>query len=198
MRLSSRERVLLVICVVFVVGVLFWSLTSGGKSAGSRSLLSYEDAEQKRVAARKALGKMEADQKASTPRVAKMTYDLPPDQLIPRVIRDLQTIAGKSNVHLREVKPLRVRALPSGGGTRIPMEVRFRASFQPDIVRFLYYVEDPARKMVVEKLSMTSADVRTKNVDVSAQVTVFTRSTAGASGAEGGESGNATNQANNS
>jgi hypothetical protein len=198
MRISRREKIMIVVCMAFLVAVVFWSLTSSGKAGAGRNLVPYEEAVTKTEVALKTAKKMEEDQKQLRHQLGKTAFDLPAEELTPRMIRDLQTLAAKANVHLREIKPLRARAIASGSGTRLPMEVRFRASFQPDVVRFLYYVEDPATKMVVEKVNMTSADIKQKEIDVTAQITEFTRSTAGASGAEGGETGNATNQASKS
>ena len=64
---------------------------------------------------------------------------------------------------------------------RVPVEVRFRAPFQPNVVRFLYDLENPSGRMVIDKISITSADARFRTVEVSAQITVFTRSSNGSS-----------------
>jgi hypothetical protein len=198
MQISRREKILIVVCMVFLVAVVFWSLSSSGKAGAGRNLLPYEEAVTKTDVALKTAKKMDADQEEIDRHLHATAYDLPAEELTPHVIRDLQSLAAKANVHLREIKPLRARAIATGRGTRLPLEVRFRAPFQPDVVRFLYYVEAPATKMVVEKVNMTSADIKQREIDVSAQITVFTRSTAGASGAEEGETGNATNQASKS
>jgi hypothetical protein len=198
MQISRREKILIVVCVAFLAGVVFWILSSSGKAGAGRNLVPYEEAVAKTQVALKTAKKMDEDQKEIDRHLGKSAFDLPAEELTPHMIRDLQTLAAKANVHLREIKPMRARAVASGSGTRLPMEVRFRAPFQPDVVRFLYYVENPATRMVVEKVNMTSADIKQKDIDVSAQITIFTRSTAGASGAEGGETGNATNQASKS
>ena len=97
-------------------------------------------------------------------------------------MRDIQAIALKSNIHIREIKPIKARKLADGSGSKVSMEVRFRAAFQPNVMKFLYLAEDPTGKMVVDKLSLTSADARFRTVEVSAQIAVFTRSTAVSSG----------------
>jgi hypothetical protein len=138
--------------------------------------------------------------------VQEHAYNKPVEQLVPLVIRDLQATAQRAGIHLREVKPLRPKQVTEEPvirpgqkttrttqtthdvlGARVPVEVRFRAQFQPNVVRFLYDVENPAGKMVVDKISITSADAKFKVVEVSAQITVFTRSSAGTSGGDSGE-----------
>ncbi len=126
-----------------------------------------------------------------TPKVNDLAYNLAPDELVPRTVKDLQEIAVKSGVHIREIKPGRPKLLPSGMGSSVPIEAHFLAPFQPNAMKFLYYVEDPAGKMVVDKLDISSADPRRKTVEVSATVTVFTKVTTGSGASESGDKSNA-------
>ncbi len=186
MALSKRDRNALVFLAVGAVVILGGNLLIPPAAPGAqKKLLPASEANARREVALRTLKRLSGEQDELEPRIATMISDLPAEELTPRTIRDLQAIAAKSNVHLREIKPLRPRALALGKGARAPLEIRFRAAFQPDVVRFLYFVEDPARKMVVDKINVTSGDARFKTVDVSAQITVFTRSTAGVTGAQG-------------
>jgi hypothetical protein len=122
------------------------------------------------------------------PRLHKMTYQESPDTVAALATQDLQDIAARSHIHLREIKPqLRVGKMKSSLIGRVSLDVRFRASFQPDVVRFLYYLEDPSGRMVVDKVDITSTDSRFKTVDVTARVSVFTQSVTGTSGTAEGD-----------
>ena len=61
------------------------------------------------------------------PRIERLTYTMPPEQLSATVTQDLYTLAEKAGVHIREIKPLRAKTLKSGSLARVPLEVRFRA-----------------------------------------------------------------------
>ena len=115
-----------------------------------------------------------------------------PEQLSGVYHGKLIPLADKAGVHIREIKPLRSRTLPDGSVTRVPLEVRFNAPFQPNVMRFLYFAEDPTKKMVVDKFSITSTDAHLKTVDVTAQITVYTRSAIGAAGAGEGDTSEST------
>ena len=188
---SKRELLLVILCAIVLISAVVFVMLPTSSSRGNGGQISLEDARAKYASMRAAEAQMKKEHVAMTPRIAQMSYREPAEELIPRVIRDLQASANRAGVHLREVKPLRPRLIAGGAGTRVPLEVRFRASFQPNVVRFLYYVEDPASRMVVDKINISSADAKFKAVDVSAQITVYTRSSVGVSGTDGGESTNA-------
>lgn len=180
---TKRERKLVIIASAAMTILLIWNfMNPPGKSAHKTAIISLEEANLKKKAALKTLENISRDQDKLVPQISKMAYDLPPDQLEPRVIRDIQAIALKSNIHIREIKPIKARKLTDGSGSKVPMEVRFRAAFQPNVMKFLYLAEDPTGKMVVDKLSLNSADSRFRTVEVSAQIAVFTRSTAVSNG----------------
>jgi hypothetical protein len=186
---SKREIFLIIVCVIFVVGSIVYVMMPPS-SASKRGQLSKNDALAKLAAMKSTEKQMTNDHQKMVPRIKQMSYTQPAEELIPRVIRDLQASADRAGIHLREVKPLRPRLIAGGAGTRVPLEVRFRASFQPNVVKFLYFVEDPASRMVVDKINISSTDAKFKMVDVSAQITVYTRSSVGVSGTEGGETSN--------
>ena len=190
--LSRRDKNLLMIMLVVVVlaGVLL--LMPSGGAAGNGKMLSLAEAKQKNVKAQLAYKAMKADQDRLLPQIKQLTYTMPPEQLTAYVTEDLYALAERAGVHIREIKPLRAKVLSDGSVMRVPLEVRFRAPFQPNVMRFLYYAEDPTKKMVVGKISINSTDTQLKSVDVSAEITVFTRSTAksGSMGAEGDTSDN--------
>lgn len=184
--LSKRDRSLVVVMLIVVILAVILKLAPSG-SVANGPMLSLAEATTKNNKTRLALKAMQADQALMVPQIKRLTYTMPPEQLTAYVTEDLYALADRAGVHIREIKPLRAKALSDGSVTRVPLEVRFRAPFQPNVMRFLYFAEDPTKKMVVDKISINSTDTLLKSVDVSAQITVFTRSTAksGSTGAEG-------------
>jgi hypothetical protein len=206
--MNKRERNMLIVCVVFVAGALWFAFSSSGSTAGKTNLITLEQARSKTAESKANARRLETEQELIEPRVIERAYNKPAEDLVPVLIRDLQATAQRAGIHLREVKPLRpklvtdeaeIRTLGKTArstqttheilGARVPVEVRFRAQFQPNVVRFLYDIENPAGRMVVDKISITSADAKFKVVEVSAQITVFTRSTTGAAGGDSGDTG---------
>ena len=190
---SKREKLMILLGVPIVFIVLAWNILSpaGGQTA-QKGLLSTDAARKKLTEATRENTRMRAEQDKMDPDIEKMSYTIPAEQLVPRLIRNLQTIADKSGVHLREIKPIRGKKLKSNAGVRVPVEVRFKAAFQPDAIRFLYHVEQADSRMVVDKINISSADPRFKTVEVSATITVFTTSLAGFAGGEGENSNGST------
>ncbi len=190
---KSEQRLvglMVVVCVPAVAYLLF-----APKSAGNskQALLTVEDADKKK---KLTMGKIEAINTELTTLDAaneRLTYDMTPEEIVPRVLRQLQQIALDSKVRLREVKPLRPVELKSGQGQKVPLEVRFRAPFQPNAMKFLYAVEDSKYKMVLDKINIASAENRLKAVDMTATITVFTRAAYVANSSQGGETPNARN-----
>ncbi len=188
MQLSRRDRNALLFCVVAVAAILIWNaLAPSGSPNGQAALLPLDQAESKRAIAVRTLKRLNTERDEMEPRIAKLAFDLTAAELVPRVVRDLYASADKADVHLFEVKPLHPRPLASGQGARIPLEVRFRAAFQPNVIRFLYYVEDPQNRMVVDRLNITSSEARLSSVDVTARISVFSREANSAAAAEKGE-----------
>jgi len=207
---KRREQVLVGACVIIVAGSLWYVLSPSG-GGGKTNLIPLEQARAKTAASKVNVRKLTDEQVATEPSVRARAYNKPADQLVPVVVGNLQTAAERAGIHLREVRPLRAKlvtdesdpkAAPqtqtkrtgrSGNvthevlGARVPVEVRFRAPFQPNVVRFLYDVENPSGRMVIDKISITSADARFRTVEVSAQISVFTRSSTGGAGGDAGE-----------
>ncbi len=175
--MQPRERNLLTIMGVVALGAAVFSILNppGGGVQKKAGQLSLEAASAKRESSLKELKALNVSEETLTPRIEKIAYRRPADELIPRVVRDLQRIAKQSNLRLQEVKPQRSRPLASGQGEVVPIDIRFRAPFQPNVTRFLYFVEAPEGRMAIQKFNVTSADARTRSVDVSAQIVVFTK-----------------------
>jgi|SRR5579872_1241221 len=206
--MKQRERVMVIGCVV-VVAASLWFALSGNGAPRKTNLVPYDKALQQTAASKLNVRRLEQDEAVLKPRVASRSYNQPAEALVPIVVANLQTAADRAGIHLREVRPLRPKtvtdeqdpaAAPKSAtarvsrntthdvlGARVPVEVRFKAPFQPNVVKFLYELEDPAGRLVIDKISITSADARFKTVEVSAQITVFTQSAAGSSGTDTGD-----------
>jgi len=177
---------LLLIAVIIVPIILILNaLTPSGHTAGARTLLPLDQANTKREIQARTMARWSEEEKEMQPQIARMSYNVPADRVVPQMVGDLQRIAAHSGVHLGEIKPAKPGLLPSGSGAQVPVEVRFRAPLQPNTVRFLYEVEDPTGKFVVDKMDITSGDAKFQTVEASAQISVFTRSTIGVAGAKG-------------
>lgn len=172
------------VLVLLVAGVLVLS-PSGTGGAGAGKQLPLADAQKQRTEKKKQYKELTDDMTVKQPRIDRMTYNMAPEQLSATVTENLYLLADKAGVHIREIKPLRAKTLKSGTIARVPLEVRFRAPFQPNVMKFLYFAEDPANKIVVDKVSITSTDTHLKSVDVAAQISVFTRSLTGSSSGAG-------------
>ena len=207
--MKKREQVLVGVMVVVIAGTLWFLFAPSGK-ANSANLVPLDKAKAQTTASQANVVKLVREEQVIEPRVKARSYDKPAEQLVPIVVAGLQTAAERAGIHLREVRPLRAKivtdemdpkAVPATKtkstratskthevlGARVPVEVRFKAPFQPNVVRFLYDLENPAGRMVIDKISITSADAKFRTVEVSAQITVFTRSSTGTSGGDLGD-----------
>ncbi len=172
---KSEQRLVGLMVVVCVPAIAYLLFSPKSGTTGKQALLTVIDADKKKQLM---MGKLEQANTEVTALEAaneRLTYDLTPEEIVPRVLRQLQQIALDSKVRLREVKPLRPVELKSGQGQKVPLEVRFRAPFQPNAMQFLYAVEDAKYKMVLDKINIASAENRLKAVDMTATITVFTR-----------------------
>jgi len=193
MQINAREKKLMVVASVILVLILIFNfLTPSSSGPSTKGMVSLQKAKEGTDLNRRNETRLAREVKDLDPVIDTKAFNTSPDQLVPTTIRELQQIAAKAGVHIREVKPIRPKLLASTMGSSVPLEVHFLAPFQPNAMKFLYYLEDPAGKMVVDKLDISSADPRKKTVEVSAQVSVFTRNTAGAGTSDSGDKSNAT------
>lgn len=207
--MKRREQVMVGACVVVIGGSLWFALSPSGTSSKT-NLITLDQARAKTTESLSNVRRLRTEQTALEPTVKSRAYSDPANQLVPLVIGSLQSAAERAGIHLREVRPLRPKLVTDEGdpvtaartttgassrsvnaahevlGARVPVEVRFRAQFQPNVVRFLYDLENPSGRMVIDKISITSADARFRTVEVSAQISVFTRSSTGMAGGDTG------------
>jgi hypothetical protein len=174
---TASERRMLILCAVVVLACIPLVLSPSG--GDNTKLLPAPEASLKLKDVKKDRSRLAAEVDKMKPEIENMVYKETPDQLIPQTIRTLQGYAKQSGLHIREIKPLRMRRMTTV--TKVPMSVRFTTGdFAKTAVPFLYRVEDPATKMVIEKFNVTSADPKTRTVDVEAQIALYTRATGGA------------------
>jgi hypothetical protein len=186
---TKRERYLVIFCVVFLILVAVFVMTPPSKPAGTAVQLSATAAEaQWRSQAVKYRQLVDSEQML-TPKLRRLTYREAPETVAALLTQDLQLIAARSGIHLNSYKPSRPAKLPAGDIVRVPVEIRFRARFQPDVIRFLYAIEDPAGRRVVDRIDINPAEAKLKQVEVSARISVFTQSVAGTTGTGEGETG---------
>lgn len=192
MQIRNKRDQYMVAFIIIGVLVLVWNfLFPPPKSGAKATLLPLAEAQHKTEVQKRTYLRLANDAKTLGPRIAREAYDAPVEELVPLVIRDLQSAAERAHVHLREIKPLRARSVGGLNLSRVPIEARFRAPFQPGVVRFLYELEDPAGKIVVDRLNITSGEARLKTVDVTVQISVFTRAITSETGSGEGEASDA-------
>lgn len=166
---NGREKFLLVLMAAAVIIGVPLFLFPGDSSTGK--LLPAAQARQKYKEVEKQKTSLDAETDKLKPEIEKLVYKDAPEHLLPTVVKKLQTDAKAAGIHLREIKPIRARRL--AGITKVPLTVRFTSRFEQS-VPFLYNVEDPKGKLVVEKFNITMSDPKSKMVDVEVQVALFT------------------------
>ncbi|HEV2474658.1 MAG TPA: hypothetical protein VGS41_18425 [Chthonomonadales bacterium] len=190
---TKRDMAAIAILIVFVIAVAVWlKLTPARSTAGKAALLSVSDAVHKQEVERREMSRLQTEIGEMNPKVAAMSDQDDPESLTPRAVSKLEEVARRAGVHLEEIRPGKPQLLPSGAGERISLDIKFEARFQPECIAFLYYVEEPAGRMVVDRLSLTSADARQKTVQVAARISTFTRSKSGSADQRGGQNGAST------
>jgi Tfp pilus assembly protein PilO len=167
---NSREKLLIILMTLAVIIGVPMMLFSPEKSNGK--LLSAAKARQEYKKNETQMKTLDAETATLKPEIDKLIYTESAEEVIPGVIKSLQAAAKQSGIHLREIKPLRARRLSSV--TKVPVTVRFTGQFAQSIP-FLYRVEDPSGKLVVEKFNVTTSDPKVKTVDVEVQIALYTK-----------------------
>jgi Tfp pilus assembly protein PilO len=171
-RTPSERRMLIVCALVIAVAIPLLLMPAGGTS---KKLLPARQASLRYQAAVKEKTDYDTRLDQIKPRIEQLVFNDPPEKLLPTVIRQLQDIGRASGIRFREIKPLRAKRF--GDVTRVPVSVRFSSEFSKT-VPFLYRVEDPAGKLVVDKFNVTASSNKTGQVDVEAHISLFTRAAA--------------------
>lgn len=130
---NPRERFMLLLCLAAVAIGVPMALTS--PTSSGKALLPAAQARQKYDGIRSEKRALDQDSDRLKPQIAGMVYTAAAEDLMPQVIKILQTDAKESGIHLREVKPLRGRRM--GSVTKVPLTVRFTSEFGK-CVPFIY------------------------------------------------------------
>jgi len=179
---NARERALLVACVAVCIVAVWLVFTPSGSSRGK--LLPAAAAREKFRAAEAEKTRLEQETSALRAAVEKAVFTDPPDRLLPKVVQRLQAIARESGVHVKEIKPARVRA--AADVSKVMLNVRLgTVSFGRPVVTFLYRLEEPKEKLVVENLTITAPDPKARTVEVEVQVAMYTSGRGGADPKDG-------------
>jgi hypothetical protein len=170
---TGSEKRMIILCVIVAVVCVPLILTP--PSGANKKLLSASDARQQYR--QKAQEKQEKESRIGElqPEIDRLTYKEPPEQVIPLAIKALQETAKAAGIHIREIKPMRIRRI--AGIVKVPLSVRFSCEFSKT-VPFLYNTENPSGKLVIERFNVTAPDSKSKIVDVEAHVAFFTTNTA--------------------
>ncbi|MCX6359113.1 MAG: type 4a pilus biogenesis protein PilO [Armatimonadetes bacterium] len=166
-----RERVVIGIGAVVIIAALWLSLAP---TSGNRNQLPAAEARRQTRRTATELDQIRAETDRMTPALKGMVYDGAAEKVMPQVVNDVQALASRSGLHLRELKPLRQKK--QGDIARQTLTVRFSSDFGQTIP-FLYKLEDPTGKLVIDKLNVASADPKSRSVDVEVQLAFFTRET---------------------
>ncbi len=174
---NGREKFLIVLCLLAILiggPMMLWPQGSGDSKLlpADSARHKYEDEVHKKRVLDDQTAKLQ-------PAYAKLVYNSAPEELLPQVVRLLQDDARASGIHLREIKPLRAKKQTTI--FKVPVSVRFTAPFDKSIP-FLYRIEDPSGKLVVDKFNVTASDPKSRTVDVDVQVSMFTQASGPASG----------------
>ena len=165
----TRERIVIGIGVVVIIGALWLTLNP---SQGVKSQLPPAEARRPAGEATTSLARLRAETGRMTPALGGMLYDGPAEKMMPKIVDDVQALATRSGLHLRELKPLRQKR--QGDLARQTLTVRFASDFG-QAIPFLYKLEDPAGKLVIDKHNIASSDPKSRSVDVELQLAFFTR-----------------------
>lgn len=171
---TTREKVLVAVMVVILLVAGYMTFSGGGSSAAGGALLSAADARKKYEDGKVqyvALGKQDDAMQA---KLAAWTSSDSPGAIAPAMVTRLMAIAKKSGVHLDSIRPLHSQLTQNGAAMRVPVQVDFKAPFHPNVIEFLYRVENPKGKLVVDHLDVHSGDTHFATINVSARISTFT------------------------
>ncbi len=171
---TTREKVLVAFMVLVLLVAGYLTFSGGGSTSSGAALLSTADARKKYDDGKVqylALGKQDDFMQG---KIAKWTTNESPGAIAPAMVTKLMSIAKQSGVHLDSIRPLRSQLSENGAVLRVPVQVDFKAPFHPNVIQFLYRVEDPKGKLVVDHLDVHSGDTHFATINISARISTFT------------------------
>jgi len=171
MKVSRREQVLLLVCVL-VVAVIGVPALLGGNTAVvvKGNGLSKQSIDQRRAEAERTIRRAKETIATQQPIVSKMGWTEDPDSLTPILVQKLEALARRTGLTLTNYKHLKPKALDAV--TQVPLEMQFTAPF-PTAVRFLYELQKPETKVSIDMVRISSADTESDTVDVDVRISAY-------------------------
>jgi len=184
MKLSKRERILIAIAFLVVLGIGVDALMrhpalSPLFRGDPKARLAQQEALSRRLSTE--ADNLRKDVKRLEARMKSLAVQQPPGKLLPATMKTAQATARKAGVILTEIRPL--KAEEESGWARLPIELRLQEAF-PKIVAFLYQLESPDLKLAVRKVRLASSDSKSDRVDAQIQIEVYAASEGGKQVAE--------------
>lgn len=167
---NKRERWFIIMMVISIITSVPFMFSSS--SVLTKALLPANVARQKYQQAVLQNKEMVLEGKQMKQKLGAWTFHSKPDTLIPQLIDSLQKQSVKGGVHLMEIRPL--RTIQNDQLATIPISIRCECPFDKAIA-FLYYLEDPANKMVVDRVDISSSGTNANVVDMNAQIAAYTQ-----------------------
>ncbi len=167
---NPRERLLILLCTVVVVVAVVMVLNPADGSA--KKLVPAAEATKKSREYVQQARDMILESDELKKRIARASQTKPVDEVVPEMVIQLAKLAKDAGLHLREIKPIRAKRI--AGLTRIPVTVRLTTEF-PKCIPFLYSIEDPAGKLVIDRLNVSATDAKSREVDIEVMVSAFTQ-----------------------
>ncbi len=174
---TKREKNLVLLMLLIVAAAVIMEVTApSSKPLGTTAGPVYPYA----VATKKyhdgvtqylALGRQED---VLTPQIQKLAQKSAPDQLVPAMINTLMKQADKASVHISSLRPLQPVLVGAGQALQVPIQMQFSAPFHPDTLHFLYLLENPANRFVIDRLDVSTDNRHPGMVNITAQVSAFT------------------------
>lgn len=173
---TKRERNLVVLAVIVILIAVYFELSapnsSSAKATGpllplSQAVKKYDNGKTQYVA----LGN---EEDTLQPLINHLTSSKSADALSPIMASSIMDMAAKASIHISTLRPLSPEIVADGQAERVPIEIQFDAPFEPNSINFLYHLEDPKGRYVVDQVQLATHERHRNMVSVTARVSMFT------------------------
>ncbi|HEY3281934.1 MAG TPA: hypothetical protein VGN26_06625 [Armatimonadota bacterium] len=168
--MNQREKLMVGACglVVLVVGLPTLVTATVGMRGGKDAL---KQADAKALAAKRQVRSLEAEIATLKPQVGAVTWSETPDLLYPDVATQIFRLGKKAGVSIPSIRHVDPR--PLDVLSEQPLVINVSATF-PAFVKFLYMMQDPALKLSMDRVRITSTDTESDAVRVELSVSTYT------------------------
>lgn len=171
--MNQREKIIVgaavLVAVLFGVPVAMDAMNSGANLDTTLARMETNRRTKEQEAAR-----LDAKVKVLRPQVEALAWNVPPDQLRQQMVQRVTAFAQQAQVGVTTTRPLKPRSLDVM--TEVSIEMHVSATL-PQLVRFLYPLQQPGSKMTVDRLRIASANAETDLLDVDMTVSGYTLQT---------------------